>query len=145
MKMKKIVPWGLGALILLVIIGFSNMIIDSALPNPEESNGEIIEKTAEINEEEVLETLTISCDGPAGESFPLFKGAESYEITSRKITCKKPIEVLERTCVLDIDSYTLEIDKVRQGDLVGWAMRKDLKCKSIYCDSALDSICNERT
>lgn len=108
------------------------------------TNTQIAKQNTGGSSEEVLETLIISCDGPAGESFPLFKGAESYDITSGKITCKKPVEILKRTCVVDVGEYTLEMDKVKQGGLVGWAMRKDLKCNSIYCDSALDSICNER-
>jgi len=117
---------------------------DYKSPNTESNQKSSSSSNLLNTNEEALEILIISCNGPAGENFPLFKEAESYDITSKKITCKNPVEILERTCVSDIDSYTLEMDKVRQGDLVGWAMRKDLKCESIYCDSAPDSICNER-
>ena len=101
------------------------------------------------NEYEVLETLTISCDGPAGSSFYLLTGAESFDIIqTKKLTCTNPVQVLERVCVQNEGSYKgdlFEMDKVKQSDLIGWAQRKDLVCKDLYCENAKDSICeNEK-
>lgn len=96
-------------------------------------------------ETDVIETLSMSCNGPAGESFYLFDGAESFDIIrTQKLSCKKPVEILERKCIQNLGSYegdTYEMDKVKQGGLIGWAQRKDLTCKNMYCDVAPDSIC----
>jgi len=106
----------------------------------------ITEKQTEPQETEVIEKLTISCDGPAGESFYLFLEKDSFDITSEQISCRAEIEILERTCVQNLGSFDgdeIEMDKVRQGNLIGWAQRKDLTCTDIFCNIAPDSICNE--
>lgn len=94
---------------------------------------------------QVIEKLKISCDGPAGESFYLLTSPTSFDIINTgKITCEQEVEVLERLCVQNEGSYEgdmIEMDKIKQGNLIGWAMRKDLTCQDMYCNYALDSIC----
>lgn len=107
-----------------------------------------LQKTKSISEEpksDVIETLKFPCNGRAGESFYLFTEMESYEIIRPiQISCKKPVEILERDCIQNIGSYEgdiYEMNKVRQGNLVGWAQRSDLTCPDMYCNVAPDSIC----
>ena len=94
--------------------------------------------------QEVREKLRFPCDGRAGESFYLFTEIDGYDITTTKISCRKDVEILERKCIQNEGSYAgdmIEMNKVKQGNLVGWAQRSDLTCKDMYCNRAPDSIC----
>ena len=99
-----------------------------------------------VKQQSIIQTLKIPCDGPAGSSFYLFKEMDSFDIIrTSKIQCYKSVQILERKCIQNEGSYKgdlIEMNKVKQGLLVGWAQRKDLTCTDIYCDYAPDSICN---
>lgn len=135
--MKNYWYWITGIIILIIIVGvfLSN--------NARKSSPSTVSPSAKSD---VIETLTISCDGPRGESFYLLTTRDGYDITAKKITCEKGVEVLERTCIPNAGSPKgdeIEMDRVRQENLEGWAQRKDLTCKDIGCNIAPDSICNE--
>ena len=93
---------------------------------------------------DVIEKLVIPCPGRAGTSFYLLTGPNSFDIIkTAKVRCGKEVEVLERVCSMpEFDGTTTEMDKIRQGNLVGWAQRRDLTCPDMYCYGAPDTICD---
>ena len=106
----------------------------------EEELSTFTETESPVNDD--VETLKFPCNGRAGSSFYLFSDPEGWEPSSKKIYCNKDLQVLERKCFDEWGAPgQYEMNKVKQGDLIGWAQRSDLTCPNVMCDVAPDTIC----